>query len=110
MSLKVLHLADIHMGIENYGRLDPETGLHTRLQDFVGCLSFAVDTALEENVGLVLFSGDAYRTCDPNPTHQREFAAQFCRFSDEGIPVVMVVGNHDNPVSFGKASSIDIFG
>ncbi len=110
MSLKVLHLADIHMGIENYGRLEPDTGLHTRLQDFVGCLSFAVDTALKEDVGLVLFSGDAYRTCDPNPTHQREFAAQFRRFSDEGIPVVMVVGNHDNPVSFGKASSIDIFG
>ena len=110
MALKTLHLADIHMGMENYGRLDPATGLNTRLQDFVKCLGFAVDTGLEEEVALVLFSGDAYRTCDPNPTHQREFAAQFRRFSDAGIPVVMIVGNHDNPVSYGKASSIDIFG
>jgi len=110
MPFKALHLADIHIGMENYGRIDPDTGLHTRLQDFVKCLGFAVETALEEEVDLVLFAGDAYRTCDPNPTHQRAFAAQFRRFSDAGIPVVMIVGNHDNPVSFGKATSIDIFG
>lgn len=109
MPIKALHLADLHIGMENYGRIDPDTGLHTRLQDFVRCLRFVVDTALEEKVDLVLFSGDAYRTCDPNPTHQRELAAQFRRFGDEGIPVIMIVGNHDNPVSFGKASSIDIF-
>lgn len=110
MPLKALHIADIHMGMENYGRLDPATGLHTRLQDFTRCLRFAVDTGLEENVDIVLFAGDAYRTCDPNPTHQREFAAQFRRFCEAGIPVVMIVGNHDNPVAFGKASSIEIFG
>ncbi|MBM3261818.1 MAG: exonuclease SbcCD subunit D [candidate division Zixibacteria bacterium] len=110
MPIKALHLADIHIGMENYGRIDPDTGLHTRLQDFVRCLRFVVDTALEEQIDLVLFSGDAYRTCDPNPTHQRELAAQFRRFEDNGIPVVMIVGNHDNPVAFGKASSIDIFG
>lgn len=109
MLFKILHIADIHMGTENYGRLDPDTGLHTRLQDFIACLSFAVDTALDEQVGLVIFTGDAYRTCDPNPTHQRALASQFKRFSDAGIPVVMIVGNHDNPVSFGKASSLDIF-
>ncbi|MBI4551161.1 MAG: exonuclease SbcCD subunit D [Candidatus Latescibacteria bacterium] len=110
MSLKILHIADIHMGMENYGRLDPATGLHTRLQDFSKCLSFAVDTGIEEKADLVLFAGDAYRTCDPTPTHQRAFAAQFRRFSDAGIPVVMIIGNHDNPVAYGKASSIDIFG
>ena len=110
MPFKALHLADIHIGMENHGRIDPDTGLHTRLQDFVKCLDFAVETGLKEQVDLVLFAGDAYRTCDPNPTHQRAFAAQFRRFSDAGIPVVMIVGNHDNPVSFGKATSIDIFG
>lgn len=110
MPFKALHLADIHIGMENYGRTDPDTGLHTRLQDFVRCLDFAVTTALDEEVDLVLFAGDAYRTCDPNPTHQRAFAGQFRRFSDAGIPVVMIVGNHDHPVAFGKATSIDIFG
>ncbi len=107
--MKLLHLADIHLGMENYGRIDPSTGLHTRLQDFIECFSFAIDIALEEKVDLVIFTGDAYKNSNPNPTHQREFAHQIYRLSEAEIPVVMINGNHDNPVSFGKATSLDIF-
>ena len=54
--IKLLHIADTHIGVENYGRLDTSTGLHTRLQDFVKCLEFAIDTALERDVDAVLFA------------------------------------------------------
>ncbi|OIP66868.1 MAG: hypothetical protein COZ07_00855 [Candidatus Infernicultor aquiphilus] len=107
--MKFLHFADVHLGIENYGRIDPSTGLHTRLQDFIKCFSFAMDIALEEKVDLVLFAGDAYKTSNPNPTHQREFARQIYRLSEAKIPVIMINGNHDIPVSFGRATSLDIF-
>lgn len=107
--MKFLHFADVHLGIENYGRIDPSTGLHTRLQDFIKCFSFAIDIALEEKVDLVLFAGDAYKTCNPNPTHQREFTRQIYRLSEAKIPVIMINGNHDIPVSFGRATSLDIF-
>ncbi len=95
--MKILHLADVHLGMENYGRIDPSTGLHTRLQDFIKCFRFAIDVALEEKVDLVLFAGDAYKNSFPNPTHQREFARQIYRLSSAQIPVVLVNGNHDNP-------------
>ena len=107
--MKFLHIADIHLGMENYGRIDPSTGLHTRLKDFIKCFSFAIDIALEEKVDLVIFTGDAYKNSNPNPTHQREFARQIYRLSEAKIPVVMINGNHDNPLSFGKATSLDIF-
>jgi exonuclease SbcD len=110
MAIKFLHVADTHVGIENYGRLDSGTGLHTRLQDFIKSLRFAFDEAIKENVDLVVFSGDAYRSCDPTPTHQREFASLIRMLSTAQIPVVMITGNHDSPVAFGKASSLDIFG
>jgi len=108
-SLRLLHFADLHLGIENYGRLDPGTGLHTRVLDFVGTLGRVFDLALEREVDLVLFAGDAYKNCDPTPTHQREFARQLHRLQQDGIPIVIVVGNHDTPVAFGKATSVDIF-
>ena len=107
--MKLLHLADIHLGMENYGRLDSSTGLHTRLKDFIKCFSYAMDIALEEKVDLVIFTGDAYKNSNPNPTHQREFARQIYRLSEAEIPVIMINGNHDNPVSFGRATSLDIF-
>lgn len=110
MAIKFLHVADTHIGVENYGRLDSGTGLHTRLQDFIKSLRFAFEEAIKESVDLVVFAGDAYRSCDPTPTHQREFASLIRMLSAEQIPVVMITGNHDSPVAFGKASSLDIFG
>ena len=46
--IKLLHLADVHIGMENYGRLNPETGLNTRLHDFLDTLDEAVTRAIEE--------------------------------------------------------------
>ncbi len=107
--IRLLHIADTHIGVENYGRLDTETGLHTRLQDFVSSLEFAVDTALEREVDAVLFAGDAYKHASPNPTHEGKFAGQMKRLADARIPVLMVAGNHDIPASFGKSSALNIF-
>ena len=108
-AIQLLHIADIHIGVENYGRLDATTGLHTRLQDFSGCLEFAVDTALERDVDAVLFAGDAYKHATPSPTHEGKFAEQLKRFADAYIPVIMVTGNHDIPAAFGKTSALNIF-
>ncbi|MDD5637536.1 MAG: exonuclease subunit SbcD [Atribacterota bacterium] len=106
---KFLHFADIHLGVENYGRIDSHTGLHSRLVDFIRTLTVAIDIALEEKLDFALFCGDAYKNNNPNPTHQREFARQIFRLSQAGIPTVLINGNHDNPLTFGRASSLDIF-
>ena len=53
--MRILHFSDLHIGVENYGRVDPETGLSTRLQDFLDPYDEAVDFALENGVDLVLF-------------------------------------------------------
>jgi exonuclease SbcD len=108
--IKLLHTADIHIGMENYGRVDPETGINARVMDFLRRLSDIGDYAIEQGVDVFLFAGDAYRTRDPNPTYQREFARRMKRIADAGIPVVMLVGNHDLPAVARRATSIDIFG
>jgi exonuclease SbcD len=107
--IKILHLADTHIGMENFGRLNPETGLNQRLHDFLASLDQAIDTALAERVDLVVFAGDIYKTRDPTPTHQREFAQRIQRLSGAGIHTLLVAGNHDIPMSAGRATSVDIF-
>lgn len=108
-SIRVLHLADLHIGVENYGQLDPTTGLNGRVMDFLRRLSQVVDYALENDVDVVLFAGDTYKTREPNSTHRREFARRIKRLADAGIPVVLLVGNHDLPAQERRASSIEIF-
>ncbi len=108
-SIRILHLADLHIGMENYGQLDPATGLNGRVMDFLRRLNEAVDYALENEVDLVLFAGDAYKNREPNSTYRREFARRIKRLADAGIPVVLLVGNHDLPTQEQRASSIEIF-
>ena len=107
--IKLLHFADLHLGVENYGRIDPSTGLSTRVLDFLHAFDQVVDYALENEVDLVIFAGDAYRTRDPTPTYQREFARRIRRLSAGGIPTVLVAGNHDIPSTASRASTVDIF-
>ena len=108
--INLLHLADIHIGIENYGRLDVKSGLNSRVVDFLRRLSQVIDLALEREVDACIFAGDAYKNQRPNPTFQREFARRIKRLSDEGVPVVLLVGNHDMATADRAASSLDIFG
>jgi exonuclease SbcD len=108
-ALRLLHLADVHLGVESYGRFDPATGLNSRLLDFTARLDEAVDCAIEEPVDLVLFAGDAYKSRDPSPTQQREFARRVRRLSEAGIPTFLLVGNHDLPAASGRANALDIF-
>ena len=107
--IRLLHFADLHLGVENYGRMDPATGLSTRLMDFLRAYDQVVDYALENDVSLVVFAGDAYKTRDPNPTYQREFARRIRRLSAAGIPTVLVAGNHDTPSAAGRAITVEIF-
>lgn len=107
--MRILHLADVHIGVENYGRVDPETGLSTRLQDFLQTYDEAVDYAIDNAVDLFLFSGDAYKSRDPSQTHQREFAKRVARLASNGIAVFLLVGNHDTPHVIGKATALEIF-
>ncbi len=108
--MRIIHFADLHLGMENYGRLDPETGLSSRVLDFLRSFDILVNTAIEEKADMVLFAGDAFKNRTPSPTYQREFARRLWKLAvAEEIPTFLLVGNHDVPVSQRGASSLDIF-
>ena len=107
--MRILHFSDLHIGVENYGRTDPITGLSTRLTDFLEALDELVEYALANSVDLVLLAGDAYKGRDPSQTHQREFARRLRRLSAAGIPTFLLVGNHDLPAASGRAHAVEIF-
>ena len=107
--MRILHCSDLHIGVENYGRIDPATGLSTRLGDFLASLDEVVEYALTQSVDLVLLAGDVYKGRDPSQTHQREFAKRLNRLASAGIPTFLLVGNHDLPNAVSRATAVDIF-
>jgi exonuclease SbcD len=107
--MKLLHFADAHIDMTNYGRHDPETGMPLRVLDFLRSLDEIVDAAIDEKVDLVLFAGDAYKDRSPAPTFQREWGRRIMRLSKAGIRTLLLVGNHDLSPSVGRANAIQEF-
>ncbi|MBR49303.1 MAG: hypothetical protein CL734_03655 [Chloroflexi bacterium] len=107
--MKILHTADIHIGVENYGKIDPETRTSTRLSDFLRSFDEIVSFAIQETVDLVIIAGDAYKSRNPSQTHQREFAKRISKLSINNIPVFILIGNHDSPNIPGPATALEIF-
>ncbi len=107
--MKLLHFADAHIDMANYGRHDPETGLPLRVLDFLKSLDTIIDAAISEKVDMVIFAGDAYKDRSPAPTFQREWGKRIIRLSRAKIPTLLLVGNHDLSPAAGRAHAIQEF-
>ncbi|MFZ3069584.1 MAG: exonuclease SbcCD subunit D [Anaerolineaceae bacterium] len=107
--VKILHFADAHIDIANYGQHAPRTGLPARVMDFLKSLDTIVDTAIQEKVDLVIFAGDAYRNRHPEPTFQREWGKRIMRLSHASIPTILLTGNHDMSPSQLNAHALQEF-
>ncbi|AMA09916.1 exonuclease subunit SbcD [Picosynechococcus sp. PCC 73109] len=107
---RILHFADIHMGSGfSHGRVNPETGLNSRLEDFEQTLGLCIDRAIADPVDLVIFAGDAFPDATPAPYIHEAFAGQFRRLVAHNIPAVLVVGNHDQYSQGNGGASLNIY-
>jgi len=107
--ITILHFADAHIDMANYGRHDAQSGLPMRVMDFLKSLDTIVDAAIAEKVDLVIFAGDAYKDRSPAPTFQREWGRRIMRLSRANIPTLLLVGNHDLAPALGRAHAMESF-
>ncbi len=106
--IRLLHFADLHIGVKNYGKLDQRTGINSRVLDFLRRMEEMIEYAEVHDVDIAICAGDVFHSRRPTPTHQREFAWRLLDLA-KLCPVVLLVGNHDMPTMLEKATSIEIF-
>jgi exonuclease SbcD len=102
--IKILHLADIHLGAGAY-----EKPGRPRLAEFLAAVDRAWELAVDEGVDAVLVAGDVFDGYRPDAEVEREWAARVSRLMDAGVPLVVVLGNHDAPARRGAASHLDVY-
>lgn len=108
--MKVVHFSDLHFGSgERYGSINPETGFNKRFEDFLLALDRPINFSIENNVDLVIFTGDTYKHAVPEPVYQREFAKRIKLLSKNQIPTVLLVGNHDVLYRSDGSNALDIY-
>src|SRR2546425_6241456 len=90
--LKLLHMADVHLG-KAFQMLGAQGAAQRRtLED---TFARAVDLAIAQQVHVVLTAGDLFDSPRPSATLVELAERQLRRLDDRGIWVAMVAGNHD---------------
>jgi DNA repair protein SbcD/Mre11 len=107
--LRLLHFADLHLGAQSGGLIDPATGLNQRIVDVCERFDELCTAAEDDGVHAVLFAGDAFNNQHPDPTLQRLFAERIRRLRRAGSAVFLLVGNHDLPKMASRSHPFSIY-
>jgi exonuclease SbcD len=86
--MRILHTSDWHVGKVLKGR--------DRHDEHVAVLGSIVRAARDENVDVVLVSGDLFETSAPSPKAQGLVMRTLMALREDGRLVVAIAGNHDN--------------
>jgi DNA repair exonuclease SbcCD nuclease subunit len=103
MSIRFLHLADLHLGASF-----PSLGerAEERSRDFLNAFLRAVEYATGEAkpVDFVVIAGDLFDTHDPDEAIVVQAETAFDRLARAGLPVLISPGTHDAPSATGRAA------
>jgi DNA repair protein SbcD/Mre11 len=103
--IKFIHFSDSHIGVDTIGPLDPETRISSRVLDYLDSMDAIIDFAVEEDVDIALFTGDAFHVGNPNPIYLVEFSKRIIRLMKQ-CPTILLVGNHDQ---YRQGSFLDVY-
>ena len=106
--MKIIHLADSHLGFSSYSRMD-EHG-QNRIEEMVYTgFDQAIDRIIQAHPDAVVHAGDVFHHVRPKIKPLVVFQRGLQRLMEEGIPVIVISGNHDAPKSFSLTSPFRLF-
>lgn len=106
--MKIVHMADSHLGFSSYSRLDQHG--QNRIEEMVYAgFDQAVDKIIELRPDAVIHAGDVFHHVRPKIKPLVVFQKGLERLTDKGIPVIVISGNHDAPKSYSLTSPFRLF-
>jgi exonuclease SbcD len=94
--MRVLHLADTHLGYSAYRKVTEE-GVNQREIDVYDAFTQCIDYAVKTKPDLVLHAGDLFDSVRPTNRAITVAIQQILRLSKENIPFIVISGNHETP-------------
>ncbi|HEX9015563.1 MAG TPA: exonuclease SbcCD subunit D [Chloroflexota bacterium] len=88
MKASFLHLGDVHLGNEQYGRKE-------RAADFAEAFHYALDYAIDKQVDFVIVAGDLFERATLDPVTFDQALSGLKKLAYASIPIIAIAGNHD---------------
>src|SRR3954463_13304715 len=95
--MKIVHLADTHLGFRQFPKLNPDRQLNQRECDVYDRWNEAVEIARDLAPDVVIHAGDLFDSSRPAPRAVAEALDGFALLREADIPVVVIAGNHETP-------------
>jgi len=106
--VKLVHLADIHLGYRAYNKVTSQ-GINVREADVFNSFRRALAKTLEIAPDLVIIAGDLFHTVRPSNLCLLHAFREIAKFRNQtSAPIVILGGNHDSPRSADTGCVLDI--
>ncbi len=106
--MRIVHLADSHLGFSSYSRLDQHG--QNRIEEMVySGFEMAMEKIVQIHPDAVVHAGDVFHHVRPKIKPLVIFQRGLLRLKEAGIPVIVISGNHDAPKSYSQTSPFRLF-
>jgi DNA repair exonuclease SbcCD nuclease subunit len=92
--MKFIHIADTHLGLAAFSRLDPESGMNLREKQIYDNFLSAIDVIIRQKPDVLVHAGDLFDTVKPKTRAYTTVLEALERLHAAEIPLVAIAGNH----------------
>lgn len=92
--MRLFHIADTHLGLSQFNRLDPESGMNLREKQIYDNFLSATEAIIAEKPDVLVHAGDLFDTVKPKTRAYTTVLEALGRLQAAGIPLVAIAGNH----------------
>jgi DNA repair exonuclease SbcCD nuclease subunit len=92
--MKLIHIADTHLGLAAFNRLDPESGMNLREKQIYDNFLSAIDAIIQQKPDVLVHAGDLFDQVKPKTRAYTTVLEALDRLHAAGIPFIVIAGNH----------------
>jgi DNA repair protein SbcD/Mre11 len=92
--MKIIHIADTHLGLAAFNRLDQESGMNLREKQIYDNFLSAVDKIIDAKPDVLVHAGDLFDTVKPKTRAYTTVLEALEQLHAAGIPFIVIAGNH----------------
>ena len=92
--MNLIHIADTHLGLAAFNRLDPESGMNLREKQIYDNFLSAIDVIIQQKPDVLVHAGDLFDQVKPKTRAYTTVLEALDRLHAAGIPFIVIAGNH----------------
>lgn len=92
--MRLFHIADTHLGLSQFNRLDPESGMNLREKQMYDNFLSAIGRIIAGKPEVVIHAGDLFDTVKPKTRAYTTVLEALELLHAAEIPLVVIAGNH----------------